>query len=45
MAAKTLIRTIQAGKKVGDIFDNLKLRGMAVDLEIYFEEKEKELEY
>lgn len=45
MAAKNLIRTIEAGKRLIDIFDDLKLRALAVELEIYFEEKEKELEY
>jgi hypothetical protein len=33
------------GKTFIDIFDSVKQRGLAVELEIYFEEKEKELEY
>jgi hypothetical protein len=45
MASKTLIRTIEAGKRFIDIFDDLKLRTLAVELEIHFEEKEKEIEY
>lgn len=37
MAVKTLIRTIEAGKKFIDIFDDFKLRVLAVDLEIYYD--------
>lgn len=44
-SVKSLIRTIGAGKNLIDLFDDFKMRNLAVDLEKYYEGKQKEQEH